>query len=139
MTAMASRAGRCAQIAGLHQSLVVNAIDIARKLIRRDAIRLHILAIGVATLTGSRDIQRMDGGMRIRCRSNAVGRVAVRTNSNARIAVRKFDAMNAGLVLRKLICAQRRIELLHPTRIRMTGSAKSRDLTAPNGVRFRFR
>lgn len=80
----------------------------------------------------------MSRSVRVRCRSNAVCSVAVCANRNVRIAVRELDAVNAGLVLLKLICAQRRTVLLHLACVRMTRAAECRDLTAPNCVVIRF-
>jgi hypothetical protein len=46
--------------------------------------------------------------------------------------------MNAGSILRELICAKGGIKLLHPGSIRVTGSAKFGNAIALDRVRNRF-
>ena len=45
MAAVTSRTGRRAEVASLHQSSVVNAVDVSGKLVGRNAVRLHVIGI----------------------------------------------------------------------------------------------
>ena len=130
MISMTCGAGGRADIAPHYESLMVNAGVVLCQLVRRNLISLHIVRVGMAVRASICNVDGIDLGPRIVGCPEIVNTVAVRAYRNLCISGSKSNAMNAGVILRQLICAQAGVELAHISRIGMAASAQLRNLPA---------
>ena len=106
MISVTSRASRSAQISACRHGLVVHALAVICKLVRGNAVGLHVRGVRVAARARLRDVEGMDVGTRVSRWAQIVHSMAIDANGHFRIAFRKQFAVYAGLVLAELICAQ---------------------------------
>jgi hypothetical protein len=59
VAAVAGGASRCAEIAGGHHGLVVNAGGVASELVGGNVVGLHVVCVGVTAFAGFRNVHRM--------------------------------------------------------------------------------
>src|SRR5689334_12142043 len=101
MIAMTRGTGRRAQIAAFDLRFVMNARFVSGELVRGNAVRLHVIAVGVAALAGLGNLEGMYAGERIIRRTDPVYSVAIDAHGDVGVARSKLLAVHARLVLRE--------------------------------------
>ena len=110
----------------------MHALLVTGELVGLDPVRLHVLCIGMAVCAGGRNVRRMHLRARVGRRTQVVYAMAVGADGNVAVSLGPLHAVNARLVLLKLIDTKARIVFLHALGIRVTGSTKLGYLAARN-------
>ena len=93
-------------------------------------VALHALGVGVALRAGGRDVQRVDGRLRVGDEPHAVRAVAADAGRHLGVALGELLSVHAGRVLGRLIDALLRRVLAHQRRVAVASRAHRDDLRA---------
>ena len=129
VVAVARRAGWRIEVAANHQGFLVNAGGVLGELIRCDGVSLHVRGVGMASRTGFGDIQRIHIRSGVGSRPQVVNSVTISAYRDLAIPFCEQLSMNTGLVLTKLIRAERGIVISHVRSIRVAAAAQGGNLT----------
>src|SRR5215470_7769669 len=100
----------------------MHAFGIISKLIGSQAIRLHQFPIRVALFAGRSNIRWMNRRARVTDWKNVMCPVTVGAHGDMLIAFVTHLPMNAGVIKRELVGAERRVERLHAFPVGMAGA-----------------
>ena len=109
---------------------MVHASAVTRVLIGWDCVFLHVCCVGMAPGAGLGHVGGVNFGARVTCRTHAMHSVAIDADGYLGIASREQFAVDAGLVLSKLVGAERRVVLAHVSGVGVTLAAQGRDVLA---------